>query len=150
MDVYDAGVYAYRYEADAPRGLKVVLWGPLQAKELGFDGWNYQDGGETGFVYHSDVRAVKLGRATATLTFVRRLGRAFLTLYLAGYPSDAPGSQRRLDVQSIVTEAELFLTRLAKQPVRFHQTGAHALVDRHDAPATAVPPTPPSGAVFEV
>lgn len=134
MDVLDAGVYAYRYEAKVPKGLKVVLWGPLQAKELGFPSWEYQDGGETGFVYHLPGRAVKLGRATATLIAVRRLGRAFLTIYLAGYPSDASPAQRRLDLKSIVTEAELFLSRLAKVSVAFEETDATALVDRHAAP----------------
>lgn len=131
MDVLDAGVYAYRYQAKVPKALRVVLWGPLQAKELGFSSWDYQDGGETGFVYHLPGRAVKLGRATATLIAVRRLGRAFLTIYLAGYPSDASAAQRRLDVRSVVTEAELFLTRLAKETITFQETDAVALVDRH-------------------
>ena len=156
MDVMDAGVYAYRYEAEVPRGLKVVLWGPLQAKELGFEGWTYQDGGETGFVYHASGRAIGMGRANATLIHVRRLGRCFLTVYLAGYPSDASPAQRRLDLAGIATEAELFLTRLAKAPVKFREAAAVPLVDRHttegppmDAPMPAPRPSPPVGA-FDV
>ncbi len=155
MDVLDAGVYAYRYEADVPKGLKVVIWGPLQAKELGFASWEYQDGGETGFVYHLPGRAVKLGRATATLIAVRRLGRAFLTIYLAGYPSDASPAQRRLDVKSIVTEAELFLSRLAKDTIAFRETQAVALVDRpeadaHKANGDGQPQQKPAAAVYDV
>lgn len=154
MDVLDAGVYAYRYEAKVPKGLKVVLWGPLQAKELGFASWEYQDGGETGFVYHLPGRAVKLGRATATLIAVRRLDRAFLTIYLAGYPSDASAAQRRLDVKSVVTEAELFLSRLAKESIAFRETQAVALVDRHassssNAAAEAAETTAPA-AVYDL
>jgi hypothetical protein len=141
MDVLDAGVYCYRYEATVPRHLKVVLWGPLQAKELGFDDWAYQDGGETGFVYHSNARAVKLGTAHATLINVRRLGKAVLTIYLAGYPSDASPTQRRLDVKGVVTEAEMFLSRLAKETITFKETLEVALVDRHEAP-TPQTPTP--------
>ena len=140
--VLDAGVYCYRFEAEVPRGLRVVLWGPLQAKELGFPDWTYQDGGETGFVYHSMGRALKLGTASTTLIAVRRLGRAFLTVYLAGYPSDASPAQRRLDVQAVVTEAELFLSRLAREPVRLQETRAVALVDRHEP--SVVPKEEPS------
>ncbi len=119
MDALDAGAFAYRFDADVPRHLQVVVWGPLLAREMGFEGWTYQDGGETGFVYHLSGRPVRLGQATATLTVVRRTGKAFLTAYLGGYPTDAPTEQRTLDVRGIVTEAELFLSRLAREPVRF-------------------------------
>ena len=60
MDVLDAGVYLYKFVAAVPKSIKVVLWGPLQARELGLGNWTYQDGGETGFIYHSETRAVKL------------------------------------------------------------------------------------------
>lgn len=129
MDALDAGAYAYVFEAEVPRSLKVVLWGPLHAKELGFSDWTYQDGGETGFIYHTSGRPVRLGVATATLTVVRRLSRAYLSVYVGGYPSDAPVEQRRLDVQAIATEAELFLTRLAKETVRFGAPQEWTLVE---------------------
>lgn len=122
MDALDAGAYAYVYEGAVPRSIKVVLWGPLQAKEMGFPGWTYQDGGETGFVFHTTGRPAKMGFLTSTLIVVRRLGKATLTLYLGGYPSDAPPEQRRLDVRGLVNEAELFLTRLAGEPVRLEET----------------------------
>lgn len=136
MDALDAGAYAYRFESDVPKHLKVVLWGPLLAKELGFPGWTYQDGGETGFVYHLPGRPVRLGLATATLIVVRRLGKAFLTVYVGGYPTDAPAEQRRLDCRSIVTEAELFLSRLAHEPIQFGEAREWVLVD----PLAAAPP----------
>lgn len=137
MDALDAGVYAYVYEADVPRSLKVVLWGPLHAKELGFGEWSYQDGGETGFIYHATGRALRLGLASATLTVVRRTGKAYLSVYVGGYPSDAPVEQRRLDVQSIATEAELFLTRLAKETIRFQAPREWTLVEPTMAEAQA-------------
>jgi hypothetical protein len=128
MDVMDAGVYVSKWEARVPRHAKMTLWGPLQAREMGLEGWEVQDGGETGFVMHHTGRAT-LGRATATLVFVRRLERAWLTTYLGGYPADAAPAQRKLDVQSIVSGAELFLKRLAKEPVQFQFQGEIALVD---------------------
>jgi hypothetical protein len=129
MDALDAGAYAYVFEAEVPKTIKVVLWGPLMAKELGFGDWTYQDGGETGFVYHTSGRAIRLGLATATLIVVRRIGKAYLTAYLGGYPTDAPAEQRRLAAQSLATEAELFLTRLAKERVTFRPTRELALVE---------------------
>lgn len=123
MDALDAGAWAYAFEATVPKTIKVVLWGPLYAKQLGFESWTYQDGGETGFVHHTSGRAVRLGVATATLTVVRRMGRAHLTLYLGGYPRDAPAEQRQLDLRAIITEAELFLTRLSGETVRFTPAG---------------------------
>jgi len=139
MDALDAGAYAYVFEAEVPRTLKVVLWGPLHAKELGFGEWTYQDGGETGFIYHASGRPVRLGVATATLTVVRRIGKAYLSVYVGGYPSDAPVEQRRLDIQSIATEAELFLTRLAKETVRFRSPREWTLVEPTKPQATAQP-----------
>jgi len=141
MDVLDAGVYLYKFVAPVPKSIKVVLWGPLQAKELGLGDWTYQDGGETGFIYHSDARAVKLGSAAASLIVVRRLGRAFLTLYLAGYPSDAPRQQRLIDVRSFVTEAELFLTKLAGERVKFELADERAVVDLAET-STPMPAAP--------
>lgn len=136
MDALDAGAYAYRFEADIPKNLKVVLWGPLQAKELGFDGWKYQDGGETGFVYHLSGRPVRLGLATASLIVVRRLGKAYLSVYLGGYPTDAAPEQRRIDVGSLANEAALFLTRLANQTIEFAEPAEWTLVEP-TAPAVA-------------
>ena len=138
MDIIDAGVYTYKFVAPVPKSLRVVLWGPLQAKELGFTGWSYQDGGETGFLYHSDARGMKMGSCVATLTYVRRLERAYLTMYLAGYPSDAAREQRLIDVRSMVTEAELFLTKLASEPIKFELADERALVD-HAQARTATP-----------
>jgi hypothetical protein len=134
MDVMDAGVYVSKWEAFVPRHAQMTLWGPLQAKEMGFDGWEVQDGGETGFVTHNGGVHLTMGRATSTLIFVRRLERAFLTIYFGGYPSDAPQGQRKLDMQKVVSACELFLARLAKQPVQFELKGEMALVDnRPDA-----------------
>lgn len=128
MDALDAGAYAVVYEAEVPRSLKVTLWGPLMAREFGFEGWTYQDGGETGFIYHLSGRPVRLGLATATLIAVRRLGRAYLAVYLGGYPTDTPEEQRHLDCRAVVTEAELFLSRLANQTVHFSPTRELVLV----------------------
>jgi hypothetical protein len=139
LDIVDAGVYVYKFVAAVPKSLRVVLWGPLQARELGFLGWTYQDGGETGFLYHSDARGVKMGTCVATLTYVRRMERAFLTMYLAGYPSDAPREQRLIDVRSLVTEAELFLSKMAAEPIRFELASEQALVDNQPARPTATP-----------
>src|SRR4029079_8892280 len=100
-----------------------------RAGDLASQDWTYKDGGETGFVYHSNSRAIKIGTATATLIYVRRTERAFLTLYLAGYPSDAPREQRLIDVRNIVNEAELFVSKLANEPVRFELADERALVD---------------------
>lgn len=137
MDVLDAGVYLYKFVAPVPKSIKVVLWGPLQAKEMGLADWTYQDGGETGFVYHSGARAIKMGQAHATLIVVRRLGRAYFTVYLAGYPSDAPREQRLIHVRGLVNEAELFLTRLAGENVRFELSDERAAVDHANADRSA-------------
>jgi hypothetical protein len=129
MDVLDAGVFLEKWEARVPKGAKSVMWGPLQAKEMGFDGWELQDGGETGFVFHNAGVKLTMGRATSTLIFVRRLERAFLTVYFGGYPADAPAAQRRLDSQKVVGACEMFLSRIAKETVRFELMGEIALVD---------------------
>ena len=129
MDVLDAGVYVSKWEARVPRSARSVMWGPLQAKEMGLDGWELQDGGETGFVFHNAGVRLTMGRATSTLIFVRRLERAFVTVYFGGYPADAPAAQRRLDVQKVIQACEMFLTRLAKEPVRFELQGEVTLVD---------------------
>jgi hypothetical protein len=129
MDVLDAGVYVSKWEARVPRSAKSVMWGPLQAKEMGLDGWELQDGGETGFVFHNAGVRLTMGRATSTLIFVRRLERAFVTVYFGGYPADAPVGQRRLDVQKVIQACEMFLTRIAKEPVRFELQGEVTLVD---------------------
>lgn len=142
MDVLDAGVYLYKFVAPVPKSIKVVLWGPLQAKEMGFGDWIYQDGGETGFVYHSGARAIKMGQAHATLIVVRRLGRAYFTVYLAGYPSDAPREQRLIHVRGLVTEAELFLTRLAGGPVRFELADERPAVDHTNGEKPGAPAAP--------
>ena len=134
MDVMDAGVFVSKWEAKAPKHTKVTLWGPLAAKEMGLDGWDVQDGGETGFVMHNPAVKLTMGRATSTLIFVRRLERAFLTVYFGGYPADAPAGQRKLDMQKVITQAELFLTRIAKEPVKFEFQGELALVDNTEAP----------------
>ncbi len=137
MDVMDAGVYAAKFEAKVPKNTKLTLWGPLQAKEMGFEGWEVQDGGETGFVFHNAGVRLTMGRATSTLIFVRRLERAFLTLYFGGYPADAPAAQRRLDMQKVVAACETFLGRLAKEPVTFQLQGEMTLVDNvNDATLT--------------
>src|ERR1051326_2999426 len=132
MDVLDAGVYVSKWGAEVPKHAKVTLWGPLQAKEMGLEGWEVQDGGETGFVMHNAGVKLTMGRATSTLIFARRLERAFLTVYFGGYPADAPAGQRKLDMQKVVSAAELFLARLAKQAVKFEFTGELALVDNTD------------------
>lgn len=137
MDVMDAGVYVSKWEAAVPKHTKMTLWGPLQAKEMGLDGWEVQDGGETGFVMHNPGVRLTMGRATSTLIFVRRLERAFLTVYFGGYPTDAPGPQRKLDMQKVVGACEIFLAKLAKDKVRFEFQGEIALVDNSDD-ATAV------------
>lgn len=129
MDVLDAGVYVAKWEATVPTQLRTVLWGPLQAKEMGFEGWECQDGGETGFVYHNPHVRMAAGYATSTLIMVNRLKRAFLTIYFGGYPADVDEAQRRLDGKKVVGAAETFLTRLAKEPVRFEFQGEVTLVD---------------------
>jgi hypothetical protein len=135
MDVLDAGVYVGTWEAAVPKHAKVTLWGPLAAKEMGLEGWEVQDGGETGFVMHNAGVKLTMGRATSTLIFARRLERAHLTVYFGGYPADAPAGQRKLDMQKVVAAAELFLARIAKQPVRFQFQGELALVDNTEATA---------------
>lgn len=129
MDVLDAGVFVSKWEAPVPKHTQMAMWGPLQAREMGLDGWEVQDGGETGFILHSTGTHLRLGRGTATLIFVRRLGRAFLSIYMGGYPADAAPQQRKLDAQAFVSACELFLGRLAKEPVRFQFMGEMVLVD---------------------
>lgn len=129
MDILDAGVFVSKWEARVPRHAKMTLWGPLQAKEMGFEGWEVQDGGETGFVLHNAGVALTMGRATSTLIFVRRLEKAFLTIYFGGYPTDAPSEQRKLDMRKVVSSCELFLARLAKEQVSFASKGELTLVD---------------------
>lgn len=135
MDVMDAGVYVGKWEAAVPKHTKMTLWGPLQAKEMGLEGWDVQDGGETGFVMHNAGVKLTMGRATSTLIFVRRLERAFLTVYFGGYPTDAPGPQRKLDMQKVVNACEIFLAKLAKDKVRFEFQGEIAMVDNQDGGA---------------
>ena len=137
MDVMDAGVYVGKWEAAVPKHTKMTLWGPLQAKEMGLDGWEVQDGGETGFVMHNPGVRLTMGKATSTLIFVRRLERAFLTIYFGGYPTDAPGPQRKLDMQKVTGACEMFLAKLAKEKVRFEFQGEIALVD-NSTDATAL------------
>jgi hypothetical protein len=129
MDVMDAGVYVSKWEARVPKHAKVTLWGPLQAKEMGLEGWEVQDGGETGFIMHNAGVKLTMGRATSTLIFVRRLQSAFLTVYFGGYPADAPAGQRKLDMQKVVAASELFLTRIAKESIKFEFQGELILVD---------------------
>ena len=135
MDVLDAGVYVGKWEAAVPKHAKVTLWGPLAAKEMGLEGWEVQDGGETGFVMHNPGVKLTMGRATSTLIFARRMERAFLTVYFGGYPADAPAGQRKLDMQKVVAAAEVFLARIAKQPVKLEFQGELTLVDNSDAGA---------------
>jgi hypothetical protein len=129
MDVLDAGVYVGKWEADVGGDVQTVLWGPLAAKEMGFEGWQMQDGGETGFVYHHPHIKLPAGYGTSTLIMVNRLKRAFLTIYFGGYPANLNEAQRRLDAKKIVSAAETFISRLAKTPVRFEFQGEVALVD---------------------
>jgi hypothetical protein len=180
MDVLDAGVYVAKWEVRVPKGTRPVLWGPLQAKEMGFDGWEWQDGGETGFIAHNPHVKLPAGFATSTLIVVNRLERAFLTVYFGGYPADVGLDQRALDAKKVVSACELFLTRLARSSVAFQFQGEIALVDnvndaavagraralpravdeadmgddaRHEADAKAVPRAAPprgSGTVWEV
>lgn len=117
-----------KWQAALPSKVRPVLWGPLQAKEMGLEGWDVQDGGETGLVYHRHGRAAT-GHVTATLIVVNRLRQAFLTIYLGGYPVDAPEAQRRLEAQRVVSAAQAFLGRLVKDTVSFEMQGELALVD---------------------
>ncbi|MEA3190538.1 MAG: hypothetical protein QOD77_1120 [Thermoplasmata archaeon] len=144
MDVLDAGVWVAKWEARVPKNARMTMWGPLQAREMGFEGWEVQDGGETGFVLHNAGTHLTMGRATSTLIFVRRLEKAFLTVYFGGYPADAPAEQRHLDQKKAVSACEMFLGRLAKEPVRFTLMGEIALVDNvndHAVEAKAAPKT---------
>jgi hypothetical protein len=128
MDVLDAGVFVAKWEADVPP-LQTVLWGPLAAKEMGFTGWEWQDGGETGFVAHNPHIKLPAGFATSTLIVQNRKKKAYLTVYFGGYPANVPEAQRRTDQQKVVSGVEGFLTRLAKQPVALRFMGEVALVD---------------------
>lgn len=141
MDVLDAGVFVGKWEARVPKGVRPVLWGPLQAKEMGFEGWEWQDGGETGFIAHNPHVKLPAGYATSTLIIVSRLQKAFLTIYFGGYPADVPLEQRKLDAQKIVSACELFLTRLARERVTFGFQGEISLVDNiNDALPTQAGP----------
>ncbi len=128
MDVLDAGIWVAKWEAEVPK-LQTVLWGPLQAKEMGFDGWEWQDGGETGFVAHQPHHRLPAGFATSTLVVQNRVKKATLTVYLGGYPADVPAAQRRLDQEKVMGQAQLFLSRLAKKPVTFQLQGEITLLD---------------------
>lgn len=140
MDILDAGVYVAKWEANVPPGLRTVMWGPLQAKEMGFDGWEWQDGGETGFIAHNPHIRLPAGFATSTLIVVSRLRKAFLTVYFGGYPADVKREQRRLDAKKVVSACQLFLSRLAKQDIHFEFQGEVALVDNvNDAAALSAP-----------
>jgi len=132
MDVLDAGVYVTKWEADVAKEARLVLWGPIQAREMGLDGWEFQDGGETGFVAHNAGVHLTMGRATSTLVYVRRLQKAWLTVYFGGYPADAPVEQRRLDMQKVISACQMFMTRLAKCPIHFTLQGEITLVDNLD------------------
>ncbi len=142
MDVLDAGVYVAKWEADVPQGVRPVLWGPLQAKEMGFDGWEWQDGGETGFIAHNPHVRLPAGYATSTLIVVERLKKAFLTVYFGGYPANVGLDQRALDAKKVVGACELFLTRLAKSNVNFVFQGEVALVDNINDAVIDAPPAP--------
>ncbi len=131
MDVHDAGVYLYRYDATVPREMRTPLWGPLHAKEIGLPGWEAQDGGETGFIYHKTTRPRKVGVLQATIIVSNRARRATLTILLAGYPSHVPVEQRQLEALALVTESELLLTRLAGEPVGFTRTLSATVVDQN-------------------
>lgn len=131
MDVYDAGVFVYRFEAAVPQRMRTVLWGPLHAKELGLPGWEVQDGGETGFVYHKRTSAGRMGTMLASIIVTNRARRATLSVTLAGYDTNIPEGERNLEVLSLVTEAEVFLTRLAGDTVRFQRTVGITLVDQN-------------------
>lgn len=145
MDVLDAGVYVAKWEAAIPTEVRTVLWGPLQAKEMGFDGWECQDGGETGFIYHNPHVKLAAGFGTSTLIMVNRLKKAFLTVYFGGYPANVKEEQRRLDAKKMVTAAEMFLSRLAKDTVQFQFQGEVALVDNvNDARALATAASAPA------
>lgn len=142
MDVLDAGVYVAKWEADVPK-LQTVLWGPLQAKEMGFEGWEWQDGGETGFVAHNPHIRLPAGFATSTLIVQNRKRKAYLTIYFGGYPADVPEAHRRTDQQKVVSAVEAFLTRLAKQSVTLVLQGEVAMVDNvNDATVEAPAPAP--------
>ncbi len=128
MDVMDAGAWVAKWEADVPP-LQTVLWGPLQAREMGFDGWEWQDGGETGFIAHNKQIRLPAGFATSTLIVQNRLRKAFLTIYLGGYPANVPSGQRRLDQEKVMMQAQAILARLAKKPVELRLMGEITLVD---------------------
>lgn len=147
MDVLDAGVYVATWEAEISTEVRTVLWGPLQAKEMGFDGWECQDGGETGFVYHHPHVKLAAGYGTSTLIMVNRLKRAFLTVYFGGYPANVKEEQRRLDAKKVVTAAEMFLSRLSKDSVQFQFKGEVPLVDNINGATSRAPtgaPTAPT------
>lgn len=132
MDVHDAGVYLYRFDATVPQEMRTPLWGPLHAREIGLPGWEAQDGGETGFIYHKSLRPRKVGTLHATIIVTNRARRATLSVTLAGYPSHVPVEQRQLEALSLVTEAELLLTRLAGSTVSFTRTLSATVVDQNN------------------
>lgn len=131
MDVYDAGVFVSRFEAEVPGTMRTVLWGPLHARELGMPDWEVQDGGETGFIYHKRARAGRAGTMLATLIVSNKARRATVTVQLSGFPTTVSEGERNLEVLSLVTEAEVFCTRLAREPIRFHRTVSLTLVDQN-------------------
>lgn len=132
MDVHDAGVYLFRYDATVPREMRTPLWGPLHAREIGLPGWEAQDGGETGFIYHKSTRPRQVGLLQATVIVSNKARRATVSVLLAGYPSHVPVEQRRLEALALVTEAELLLTRLAGEPVKFTRTLSATVVDQNN------------------
>lgn len=143
MDVLDAGVFVAKWEAEVPK-LQTVLWGPLQAKEMGFEGWECQDGGETGFVYHNPHIRLAAGFATSTLIVVNRLRKAYLTIYFGGYPTDHSPARRRIDQDKVVGAVQTFLSRLAKKPLTMEFQGEMALVDHNDDGVLSVPASAPA------
>ena len=148
MDVLDAGVYIAKCTAEVPK-LQTILWGPIQAKEMGFEGWEWQDGGETGFVAHNPHIRMPAGFATSTLIVQNRMRKAYLTVYFGGYPVDLPEAQRRTDQQKVVTAVEAFLTRLAKRPVTLELQGEVALVDNVNDATLATPAEPAPAPALE-
>lgn len=141
MDVLDAGAWVAKWEADVPK-LQTVLWGPLQAKEMGFEGWEWQDGGETGFIAHNPQVRLPAGFATSTLIVQNRMRKAYLTVYFGGYPADVPAAQRRMDQDKVASAAQTFLSRLARQPVTMTFQGEITLVDNVNDATIGAPAAP--------
>lgn len=119
MDVSDAGAFTLHYVATLPGPVKSVLWGPLQAKEMGLDGWEVQDGGETGLIMHRPHQRLADGFQTSTLIVANRTKTATLSVLQSGVPQSWSESQRHVHAKSAVTAASLYLSRLAGKPVEF-------------------------------